>query len=136
MNKTVVLLTCALAVFLFVGFVAAEETQHARGKVVVTKAEGKVTAIALETGEGATKGKVAVELDEKGLKLAELDGKVVFVKGKITEKEGAKTVKVEEFKMHEPKPAGGATHEGKPAGDKPAGEKPAGHGDKPAPKHE
>jgi hypothetical protein len=104
MSKTVVLLTSVLAVFLFVGFVVAAEEAPAtvvKGKVAVTKgADGKVTAIAIVVSE---KEKVAVGLCEKGMKLAELDGKAVEVKGKVTEKDGVKTIAVAECKAAETK---------------------------------
>jgi hypothetical protein len=103
MSKTVVLLTSVLAVFLFVGFVAAEDAATVvKGKVAVTKAEGKVTAIAIVVSE---KEKVAVKLDEKGLALAAMDGKAVEAKGKVTEAAGAKTLEVAACKLAEEKPA-------------------------------
>jgi ribosomal protein S4E len=113
MVKKLVIVLGVAAVFMAANVFAAgtepKKPEHAgaattvtvEGTVSVTKdANSVVTSIKLTT---ANKTVYNVILDEKGKELAALDGKEVRVKGVVSEKDGQKWIKVQEFKPVEKK---------------------------------
>jgi len=113
----------ALAILAVVAFVLptlgisaeepAKDLKKVSGKVAVTKGEGadaKVTAVTITTKKTRTHESevIHVRVDDKGLELAKLHGKLVKASGTIEEtKDGdkvVKTMKVEEFSEFVPKP--------------------------------
>lgn len=112
----------ALAVLAVVAFVLptlglgadapAPDVKKVSGKVAVTKGEGadaKVSAITITTRKTAKRESevIHVKLDDKGLELAKLDGKMVRASGLIEEKKDgdkvAKTITIQEHAEYTPK---------------------------------
>jgi phage gp16-like protein len=91
MKASVLMMVLAMC---FVGAMVLAADEALTGKVSVTKGDdGKVTAIKLAVGEVTYN----VNLEGKGMGLAELDKKVAKVTGTVAEKDGAKWITVTAF---------------------------------------
>jgi hypothetical protein len=95
MKKNLILVLAALAMFLGLSVMAAEEAakdQKLVGTVALVKADDAAAGYVLKVDEKTT---VAVTLDDNAKKLLkDLVGKKAELTGVVTEKDGAKTITV------------------------------------------